>query len=178
MRFADFLDASIFQPLEMRRTVAHEEGVSTVTKRAFGYNRTEAGWQFSDQSPTSAVLGDGGVYSSIDDLGRWMEVIEGRKRLVDPESLRRTFEPMTLDSGQPTEYGFGWYVDQYDGKSRYRHGGSTRGFRNNVQRFPQEDLTIVFLSNRNERSATLIDSIVDVALEAVRPDTTELKDTS
>jgi CubicO group peptidase (beta-lactamase class C family) len=176
MRFADFLAARIFQPLEMRRTVAHEEGVSKVTTRAFGYNKTDDGWEFSDQSPTSAVLGDGGVYSSIEDLGRWMEVIEGRKTLVDPEALRRAFEPTILESGQPTEYGFGWYVDQYDGRSRYRHSGSTRGFRNNVQRFPQEDLTIVFLSNRNERAATLIDSIVDVALEAALPDTAKPKE--
>ncbi len=45
-----------------------------------------------------------------------------------------------------------------------------------VQRFPQEDLTIVLLSNRNEGSAAL-DSIVDVALEAVLPDTTAAKET-
>jgi CubicO group peptidase (beta-lactamase class C family) len=177
MRFADFLAARIFQPLEMRRTVAHEEGVSNVTKRAYGYNRTEDGWEFSDQSPTSAVLGDGGVYSSIEDLGRWLEVVEGRKRLVDPKSLRRAFEPTKLTSGQPTEYGFGWYVDHYDGRSRYRHSGSTRGFRNNVQRFPQEDLTIVFLSNRNEVGPALVDSIVDAALQAVLADTAETKET-
>ncbi len=175
-RFADVLAAGIFEPLEMRRTVAHEEGVSKVFKRAYGYNRTEDGWELSDQSPTSAVLGDGGVYSSIEDLGRWMEVVEGRKRLIDPQSHRRAFEPMTLESGQPTGYGFGWYVDQYDGKSRYRHSGSTRGFRNMVQRFPREDLTIVLLSNRNEGSAAL-DSIVEVALEAVLPDTTAAKET-
>lgn len=165
-RFADVLAERIFQPLEMRHTVAHEEGVSTVYRRAFGYTRGEGGWEFSDQSLTSAVLGDGGVYSSIEDLERWMTVVEGRKRLVDPASLRRAFTPAKLTSGETVGYGFGWYLDEYDGRVRYRHSGSTRGFRNAVQRFPEEDLTIVFLSNRNEVSDTLVDAIAGACLEA------------
>ncbi len=164
-RFAAVLADRIFEPLGMRHTVAHEEGVSTLYRRAFGYTRGEGGWEFSDQSLTSAVLGDGGVYSSLEDVERWLKVVEGRTRLVDPESLRQTFVPAKLTSGETVEYGIGWYVDEYDGRARYRHSGSTRGFRNAVQRFPEEDLTIVFLSNRNEVSDALVDAIADACLE-------------
>lgn len=166
-RFADFLADQIFVPLGMIHTVAHEEGVSTVYKRAYGYSRSEAGWQFADQSPTSAVLGDGGVYSSIEDLGRWLEVVERRRLLVEPESLARALEPTRLSTGDATEYGFGWYIDEFKGKKRYRHSGSTRGFRNEVQRLPEADLTVVFLSNRNEIEAGLVDSIVEASLSTV-----------
>ncbi len=166
-RFADVLAARIFEPLGMSHTVAHEEGVSTVFRRAYGYTRRADHWELSDQSLTSAVLGDGGVYSSVEDLGRWLEVVEGRTRLVSAGALRQAFEPATLTSGRTVGYGFGWYLDEYKGWKRYRHNGSTRGFRNAVQWLPEEDLTIVFLSNRNEVSATLVDSIADACLEAL-----------
>ena len=166
-RFADFLADSIFAPLGMTHTVAHEDGVSTVYKRAYGYDRTESGWGFADQSPTSAVLGDGGVYSSLQDLVRWMRVVERRVELIEPASLTQALEPMRLSSGDLTEYGFGWYIDEYKENTRYRHSGSTRGFRTGVQRLPAADLTVVFLSNRNEIDEALIDSIVEASLVAI-----------
>lgn len=61
----------IFLPLGMNNTVAYEEGSSTVTNRAFGYTMKDGVWTQKDQSTTSAVLGDGGIYSSIDDLAKW-----------------------------------------------------------------------------------------------------------
>src|SRR5262249_48472975 len=70
--FAEFLRDRIFQPLGMNQTLAFEDGISTVPLRAFGYSANPgapgATWARTDQSSTSAVLGDGGVYSSIDDL--------------------------------------------------------------------------------------------------------------
>jgi len=67
-RFADFLRENIFKPAGMSNTVAFEEGVSTVSRRGFGYSRGDGGWQRTDQSLNSAVLGDGGIYTSIADL--------------------------------------------------------------------------------------------------------------
>ena len=56
-------------------------------------------------------------------------------------------------------------LDEYRGRRRIYHGGSTRGFRNNLQWFPDENLTVVFLSNRNELSGEMLDEIVDLLLE-------------
>src|SRR5262245_40537078 len=59
-RFAAFLRERIFAPLGMRDTVAFENGVSTVANRALGYTMAGDTWTRTDQSSTSAVLGDGG----------------------------------------------------------------------------------------------------------------------
>src|SRR5262249_6313881 len=69
--FASFLRQRIFIPLGMSGSVAYERGVSSLPRRAFGYSRSGQSWVRTDQSLTSAVLGDGGVYSSIDDLAKW-----------------------------------------------------------------------------------------------------------
>ena len=47
----------------------------------------DGGWTRTDQSPTSAVLGDGGIYSSIDDLAKWDAALYD-DRLLSDESRR------------------------------------------------------------------------------------------
>ncbi|MGH8306243.1 MAG: serine hydrolase domain-containing protein, partial [Steroidobacteraceae bacterium] len=69
--FAAFLRKRIFLPLGMYDSVAYQAGVSQVAHRAFGYSAAGRSWSRTDQSLTSAVLGDGGVYSSVDDLAKW-----------------------------------------------------------------------------------------------------------
>ncbi|MFQ5771653.1 MAG: serine hydrolase domain-containing protein, partial [bacterium] len=93
--FATFLQKNIFEPLQMHNTVAYEKGSSTVPYRAFGYTESENGFEFSDQSITSAVLGDGGVYSSVEDLYQWDQALYTEK-LVSYESLAQAFNSEVL----------------------------------------------------------------------------------
>ncbi len=69
--FGDFLHDRIFAPLKMNATVAYEKGKNKVSNRAYGHSHQGGAWRQVDQSSTSAVLGDGSVYSSLDDLAKW-----------------------------------------------------------------------------------------------------------
>lgn len=144
-RFATFLRDRIFAPLEMTNTVAHEEGVSSVVNRAYGYTETKGVWVRTDQSQTSAVLGDGGVYSSIDDLAKWDAALYD-DRLLRKESLRLAFTPATPTDDPEVEYGFGWRIT---GETQW-HSGESIGFRNVIVRYPKRRLTVVILTNRND----------------------------
>lgn len=144
--FATFLRDRIFAPLGMRHTVAHEEGVSIVANRAFGYSRADGSWKRTDQSLTSAVLGDGGIYSSIDDLAKWDAALYD-DRLLRPESLRLAFTSATPTDEPDVQYGFGWRIT---GDTLW-HSGETIGFRNVIVRDPKRRLTVVLLTNRNEK---------------------------
>ncbi|HLE55789.1 MAG TPA: serine hydrolase domain-containing protein [Rhodothermia bacterium] len=141
--FAEFLKQNIFDPLGMDGTVAYQKGISEVSNRAYGYSVTESGIENADQSPWSAVLGDGGIYSSLDDLYKWDQALY-TDTLVSANLLTRAFTPHLDD------YGFGWRIDTYNGLKRYHHSGSTSGFRNFVMRFPDEQLTVIVLTNRAE----------------------------
>jgi CubicO group peptidase (beta-lactamase class C family) len=143
--FATFLRERIFQPLGMSNTVAFEEGISTVSTRAFGYTQDQGRWGRTDQSQTSAVLGDGGIYSSIDDLAKWDAALyDGR--LLRPTSLQAAFKPATRTDDPEVEYGFGWRIT---GETLW-HSGETTGFRNVIVRYPKKKLTVVVLTNRND----------------------------
>ena len=142
--FATFLSDRIFQPLGMRNTVAHEEGVSTVANRAYGHRMRSESWTRRDQSVTSAVLGDGGIYSSIDDLAKWDAALYD-SRLLNEESRRLAFTPHVATDQADVRYGFGWRVT---GETVW-HSGETSGFRNVIVRNPGQRLTVVILTNRD-----------------------------
>ncbi|MFZ2492066.1 MAG: serine hydrolase domain-containing protein [Thermoanaerobaculia bacterium] len=142
--FASFLRTRIFQPLGMRNTVAFEDGTSVVANRAFGHSLKDGAWMRTDQSTTSAVLGDGGIYSSVDDLAKWDAALYD-DRLLRPESLRSAFTPQTKTDDPKVAYGFGWRIT---GDSVW-HTGETIGFRNALVRFPERRLTVIVLTNRN-----------------------------
>lgn len=143
LSFADFLKTQIFEPAGMERSVAFEKGISTVPDRAMGYTVTDASPEFTDQSLYSAVLGDGGIYSSLEDLTRWDAALY-RDELISAESKQRMWTP-ALEN-----YGFGWRIDRYNGHLRQHHSGSTSGFRNYLQRFPEDRLMVIVLTNRAE----------------------------
>ena len=142
--FATFLHDRIFAPLDMTNTVAFENGISTVANRAYGYTNKDSSWVQKDQSSTSAVLGDGGIYSSIDDMARWDAALYD-SRLLSDESRKLAFTPHTKTNEANVEYGFGW---QITGETLW-HTGETSGFRNVIVRYPARHLTIVILSNRD-----------------------------
>ena len=147
--FASFLKSAIFDPLGMRGTLAYERGISDVAHRAYGHTRQNGSWVRRDQSITSATLGDGGIYSSIDDLARWDEAL-AHARLVRPETLRLAFTPAVATDDPAVRYGFGWRISEHRGHRTLWHSGETVSFRNVIVRFPDDRLTVVVLTNRDD----------------------------
>lgn len=142
--FASFLRTRIFLPLGMRDTLAYQAGVSSIAHRAFGYSYERSAWRRTDQSVTSAVLGDGGVYSSIDDLAKWDAALYD-ERLLSARSLALAFTPATATDDPAVRYGFGWRIS---GETLW-HSGETAGFRNVIVRYPRHHFTVVVLTNRD-----------------------------
>jgi CubicO group peptidase (beta-lactamase class C family) len=147
--FAAFLKKNLFDPLGMNHTLAYQQGLSTVDHRAYGYSRTDTGFVRSDQSVTSAVLGDGGIYSSVEDLFKWDQALY-TESLVRSSLFEEALTPARLNNGSRTTYGFGWFIEPYKNITRFLHEGSTRGFRNAILRMPDRQLTVIILTNRNE----------------------------
>jgi CubicO group peptidase (beta-lactamase class C family) len=161
MPFADFLRQRIFAPLGMNNSVVHVYGKDTVSSRAYGYTKDAGVWLETDQSPTSATLGDGGIYTSLDDLAKWDDALRNHTLLsaaefapaLTPENSAAVL-PSAVDdlpkaaAAKPLAYGFGWFLDPYRGHPRMWHYGSTIGFNTIIERFTENNLTIIILANR------------------------------
>lgn len=160
--FDEFLAERIFTPLKMGGTVAYVRGKNSVSDRAFGHGRAQGRWRETDQSPTSATLGDGGIYSSLADLVRWDEALNKETLLAGAE-MRFALEPAQVPGARPVEpdgtpasYGFGWFLNPWKGHARMWHYGETRGFRTAIHRFPDAGITVVVLANRSDLDAATI----------------------
>jgi CubicO group peptidase (beta-lactamase class C family) len=159
MPFAEFLHRRIFAPLGMNETLAHQYGKDLVPQRAYGYTNDAGVWLETDQSATSATLGDGGVYSNIRDLAKWDQALRNHTLLSSAE-MNPAITPVRLPlsaaqwpkgpDGAPVEYGFGWFLNPFRDNPRMWHIGDSIGFRTAIERFTRADLTVIILANRTD----------------------------
>ncbi len=149
--FRDFLRDNIFQPLGMDNTIAFEKNINEVRNRAYGYTIKNNIIELTDQSITSAVLGDGGIYSSLNDLYKWDQALYTGK-LTDKKYLDESWTRGITNNGIEFPYGYGWRLEKYHDIEVVYHTGSTRGFRNIIYRMPEKKFTIVILTNRDAGS--------------------------
>ncbi len=139
--FAEVLGERIFAPLGMASTQAGPPA----ERRAYGHSRCGQGWARTDQSLTSATLGDGGIYSSVEDLARWDAALASG-RLLPPALSARIFAPHAAAPGGE-HYGLGWFLR---GARLAYHTGDTTGFRTAIVRRLDTRLTAIVLANRSE----------------------------
>jgi len=132
MPFGDFLKREIFEPLGMHGT----QMGPPPRDRAYGYTHKDGAWTRRDQSVTSATQGDGGIYSSIDNLAKW------DASLAPGDDTVPTDDPKI-------RYGYGWRYGEHRGHRTMWHSGETTSFRNVIVRFPDERLTVIVLTNRD-----------------------------
>jgi len=162
--FGEFLHGRILAPLKMTDTVTYQKGINTVPNRAYGHSKEGDAFKETDQSSTSATLGDGGVYSSVEDMSKWDDALRNHA-LLSEEEMKPALRPAKFGSpgnavlpddapvalhGVPMEYGFGWFLDPYKGHARMWHYGDTMGFKTAIQRFPKDGVTVIVLCNRTE----------------------------
>jgi CubicO group peptidase (beta-lactamase class C family) len=142
--YPQFLHERIFAPLHMENTVVFVNGVNEVPNRAYGFNKEADKLVEGDQSPTSATLGDGGIYSNLADLAKWDDGLE-RHTLLSEREMSEAVKP-----GPLKPYGFGWFLDSYQGHARMYHTGGTSGFRTVIERFTDDKVTVIVLCNRTD----------------------------
>jgi CubicO group peptidase (beta-lactamase class C family) len=164
--YGDFLRARIFLPLRMDHTIVYQKGENEVANRAFGHSKEGDSLNETDQSSTSATLGDGGIYSNLEVLAKWDDALRNHTLLnekemqpaLTPAKLNDESQPHwpkeanddNLHPGKPVSYGFGWFLDPYQNHPRMWHTGSTMGFRTVIERFTADNLTVIILCNRTD----------------------------
>lgn len=154
----------IFKPLGMSNTHYHDDHTEMVPNRASGYQPTDGGG-YRISMTTLPMIGDGGVFTTVDDLFKWDQNFY-EQRIGGGQFLEQMLTLGTLNNGEKLDYAFGLGIDTYRGLEMVSHGGGFVGFRAQMIRFPQERFTVICLCNRGDANPTRFAlKIADLYLE-------------
>jgi CubicO group peptidase (beta-lactamase class C family) len=166
MPFAKYLDTHIFKPLGMNHTQVFGQYAANkkIKNYALGYDYDQHADKYviNNTLPKNryeyfmdGVAGAYGICSTTGDMLKWDRALYTEK-LVSKEEQSLAYEPTKLNNGKPAmlgnwPYGFGWLLlpssTNHDGRT-YMHSGAYPGYMSLIIRHPDENKTIIILTNR------------------------------
>ncbi|GAA3432052.1 serine hydrolase domain-containing protein [Kutzneria kofuensis] len=152
--FADLARRELFEPLGMAHTEFRAD--APPADAAEGRPTVEA------ECPLPLSVGDGGAWSTADDMQRWNDALLPGGALNDRVKALSA-RPGRLDDGRPIDYAWGVLVNRRDGVLMHSHGGSwSGGWTATTVRLPERGITIAALSNDGDvsRMVDLTDRIL------------------
>lgn len=143
--FSSFLQKYIFEPLEMTNTFTFSDSIPAGTdKVAIGHTR---GKRKRNPDYLDTVLGDKGIYSTVEDLYKWDQALYTEK-LVKKETLEEAFTGAGVRKKRKEDYGFGWRILSLDsGDTVVYHAGLWHGYTSYLLRNPKDHSALIVLSN-------------------------------
>ena len=142
-----FTDSAIFKPLGMASTHFHDDRMMVIPNRAEGYE-PKAGGGWAEHRTGFALVGDGGLHTTVEDLARWdANFYDNKLGRGGPALIEAVTTPGKLSGNRPTNYGFGLMRQEYRGLPVVSHGGAFIGFRASLTRYPTKQLSVAVLCN-------------------------------
>jgi len=161
---ADFAHEEIFEPLGMSNTHFHNDHTQIVKNRASGYvPNGNDGYKIS--MTTLDMIGDGGIFTTINDIKKWDDAFYNSS-VLSKEFWNMMTQKGVLNNGEVIDYACGLMISEYKGLNTIRHGGAFVGFRAELLRFPEEQLSIAIFANRGDANTTSkANQVADVLLK-------------
>lgn len=161
-----YADEKIFQPLGMTKTHFHDDHTKIVKNRASGYAPKKGGG-FVISMTTLPMIGDGGVFTCVEDLFLWdLNFYDNRLGKSGQALIEKIQTPGVLNNGEKLNYALGLDIGEYKGLPIVSHGGSFVGFRADMIRFPGQRFSVICLANQsNFDPSVMARRVADIYLE-------------
>lgn len=146
--FEDFLKENIFQPTGMKSTYVYTKDKPIIPNRVYAYRKLSDVYSCDDYS--LLTYGDGGIYSNVEDLIAWSNVLDS-ETILSHKYKDIMFARGTINSGQEIGYGCGWFTETLGNRKIVYHTGGAYGFRTFLGKVLDDDLSVVILTNCIQR---------------------------
>ena len=172
MSYPEWMKENVFEPIRMTHTIVRSDPTEIVENRSQGYEPAEDGG-FAEVGDLGGGMGPGAVYSTLDDLAKWMkhllEPVVGTRAMVD-----EMMTPFELKDGSVTEYGLGLFVQDFNGLKYVHHGGADLAHRSMLMLFPEINAGVVTQSNYAAFDGGIANQIAEIFFEEyMEADSTE-----
>ena len=177
MSLRKLAEKEIFNPLGMNNSFFNDDVNLPFKNRADAYTPIKEGSnEYKINVTNLSWIGDGGVYTSLNDFIKWDQNFYENKLGNGNESLIQTMEmtfeetkaikrnqKMDKERENENTYAFAQNLAYYNGYKRWSHSGSWVGWLAHYARFPDLGFSTVVFCNTNEIDATIIaDKVVDI----------------
>lgn len=163
MSLRDFYKVNIFIPLGMKNTFLYDDSTFYHENRTMGYSKSGEG--FRRNLIKYQTYGDGQIMSSIYDLYLWDKNFYNNKLgKGEKELIKTAYKRFALGNGQTVDYSYGGLeVTKYKGLMVVDRMGGTQGICSDIVRFPQQEFTVICLSNYQDLSPDPWEASLEIA---------------
>lgn len=148
-----FMETRIFRPLGMSDTHLHDDPMEPVQRLAIGYTAGGSGLRLARLQ--GDLVGNAGLVTTVHDLLIWERNFVA-PRVGDASIVAAMETPVRLVDGTPTRFGMGLQIETAGGRRTIGHGGGDQGISAYVVRYPDDDLAVAVLCNRDGIDATAL----------------------
>ncbi|HEY6844383.1 MAG TPA: serine hydrolase domain-containing protein, partial [Thermoanaerobaculia bacterium] len=139
MSYGDFLAQNIFKPLGMTSTAHHASDAAIIDRLARGYMPKDAAdWEKPPYFDWTSKTGNGSLYTTAHDLLKFQ-----LPRLLKPETVEASYG----FNNKNRRVGMFWFHHDVGGHRSVYISGSSPGFKAYMERFVDDDVTIIVLAN-------------------------------
>lgn len=163
LSWEEFMRTKIFQPLEMKRSLALISEINTVKNKAAAHTIVEGELQVIPYGRFDALAPAASICSSVEDMSHWLLALldsgKYNNNIVIPNAaILETREPKSIigsgyhifNKSNYSLYGMGWELQDYESHGLVMHTGGVDGFVTSVTLVPDENLGIVVLTNTDQ----------------------------
>ncbi len=133
-------------------------------KKLSGFRRTWHGFRKIPENMHDGIVGDKGVYSTVEDLHKWDQALYNN-RLISEELKQKAFTRGKVNNGRSIPYGYGFRLKKQGNEKIVYHGGRWNGFRTSFVRHIEDTTTIILLNHTNNsiknKLVSKIESVMD-----------------
>ena len=148
-----FADSAIFKPLGMNQTVFRYRQKMEIDNEVSGYYQKNK--KYKKGKAFGGILGDHNMLSTIDDLIKWqMNFYNNQLGKRNQQLIEKVRTSTNLNNGEPTQYAYGLWSNEYRGIKQISHGGDDGRSTSFIVKFPEKKLDIIVLSNSSRYDDT------------------------
>ncbi len=158
----EFAEEKLFKPLEMKSSCFRISNKQIISNKVTGYQLSED--KYVSKTNIQESYGAGSMGSTIEDLAKWVNVLDGTKS--DYKSLAKFLTQCEkLKNGERAKYARGIMVDHYKKLQTVSHSGYGWGGQSQLISIPEKKLGIIILTNLESINPTPISyQILDLFL--------------
>ncbi len=166
-----FAEKNIFAPLGMAHTHFHDDVTRIVPFIAAPYAHREDGSLALVRSQ-NALVGAGKLNTTVGDLLLWdQNFYHNRLGKGTPALIQQVLTQGILNDGKRIDYAFALNVKKYRGLDVVSHSGGSYGISTDMERFPNQHVSVIVLSNNDEGHAVhRALQVADIWLEGTFPE--------